>query len=238
MLRRAIISSILVAIAAILVTPMLSAYSEGTNPGGLKCDADSFYCPLSAADELAHELQGMATPKLTGPPPPAPPAPSGKIVTFDTMTRGNITADFTTFKMQALQTLNDGRGWSRLGVQFQEVASGGNFTLVLSEASQVPSFSSICSAEYSCSVGRYVIINQDRWLGATKPWNDAGGNIRDYRHMVVNHEAGHWLGHGHRNCAGPGQPAPVMQQQSINLQGCAFNPWPLDNELSSSRLGI
>ena len=55
--------------------------------------------------------------------------------------------------------------------------------------------------------------------------------MRDYRHMVVNHEMGHWLGSGHQYCGGIGQPAPVMQQQSIDLQGCAFNPWPLDWEL-------
>ena len=114
----------------------------------------------------------------------------------------------------------------------------GTFTLVLSEASQVPSFSSGCDAMYSCNVGRYVIINQDRWLGATPPWNSAGGSLRDYQHMVVNHETGHWLGHGHADCSGVGQPAAVMQQQSINLQGCRFNPWPTASELWSSRLGI
>jgi len=108
----------------------------------------------------------------------------------------------------------------------------------LSVASELPNFSEGCSSEYSCNVGRYVIINQDRWLGATSSWNNAGGTLRDYRHMVVNHETGHWLGHGHANCGGSGQPAPLMQQQSIDLQGCKFNPWPLDSELTSSRLGI
>jgi hypothetical protein len=100
------------------------------------------------------------------------------------------------------------------------------------------SFSSGCGTEYSCRAGRYVIINQDRWLGATPSWNNAGGSLRDYRHMVINHETGHWLGHDHANCAGAGQPAQVMQQQSIDLQGCSFNPWPTASELWSSQLGI
>ncbi len=164
--------------------------------------------------------------------------PKTTLVTYSVTTRGAITANLAEFKSQANATLNDAKGWSRMGVAFQEVASGGSFTLVLSEASQLPTFSPGCSAEYSCNAGRYVIINQDRWQGATASWNQAGGSLRDYRHMVVNHETGHWLGHGHENCGGSGQPAPVMQQQSIGLQGCTFNPWPLVSELWSTQLGI
>lgn len=165
-----------------------------------------------------------------------------RTVTYTVMTQGTITANFGEFKALANQTLNDSRGWPRLGAAFQEVTTGGDFTLVLASADQLPVFSSGCSVDYSCRVGRYVIINQDRWLGATTQWNGAGGGLRDYRHMVVNHETGHWLGHGHLDtnpyCAGTGQPAPVMQSQSANLQGCRFNPWPLDSELWSTQLGI
>jgi hypothetical protein len=161
-----------------------------------------------------------------------------RVVTYDVATKGAIVANFAEFRTQANATLNDGRGWSRLGVSFQEVASGGDFTLVLSEASQMTSFSSGCGVDYSCRAGRYVIINQDRWQGATPSWNNAGGSLRDYRHMVVNHETGHWLGHGHASCTAAGQPAQVMQQQSIDLQGCAFNAWPTASELWSSQLGI
>lgn len=160
-----------------------------------------------------------------------------RVVTYDVTTRGIISASLAEFRSQANATLNDSRGWSRLGVAFQEVSSGGMFTLILSEASSVASFPG-CSAEYSCRSGRNVIINQDRWLGATVSWNNAGGSLRDYRHMVVNHETGHWLGHEHQSCGGPGQSAPVMQQQSIDLQGCSFNPWPLSGELWSTQLGI
>lgn len=161
-----------------------------------------------------------------------------RAVTYSVTTRGVITANLAEFKAQANASLNDSRGWSRLGVNFQEVASGGDFTLVLSEASQMTSFSSGCGVDYSCRAGRYVIINQDRWLGATPSWNNAGGSLRDYRHMVVNHETGHWLGHNHASCSGPGQPAQVMQQQSIDLQGCSFNAWPTAAELWSSQLGV
>jgi hypothetical protein len=163
---------------------------------------------------------------------------SVRTVTYDVTTKGVITANMTEFKTDANQTLNDSRGWARMGVRFQQVASGGMFTLVLSQASQLPTFSSGCDALYSCNAGRYVVINQDRWLGATPSWNQAGGSLRDYRHMVVNHETGHWLGHGHAHCGGAGQSAAVMQQQSIDLEGCKFNPWPLASELWSTTLGI
>lgn len=159
-------------------------------------------------------------------------------VTYDVSTRGDIVANMAEFRSQANATLNDPRGWARMGVSFVEVESGGMLTLVLAEAIQMPSFSSGCSTEYSCRAGRFVVINQDRWLGATSPWNQAGGTLRDYRHMVINHETGHWLGHDHETCGGPGQPAPVMQQQSISLQGCSFNPWPTEGELWSTQLGI
>lgn len=184
---------------------------------------------VKAAERAAAEAAGRRVAALGG----------QKItVTYSVSTKGSIVADMNEFRQQANATFNDARGWARMGVFFQEVPTGGQFTLVLSEASQLPSYSSGCSSEYSCNVGRYVVINQDRWLGATSPWNAAGGSLRDYRHMVINHETGHWLGHGHRSCGGPGQAAPVMQQQSIDLQGCTFNPWPTASELSSTRLGI
>ena len=145
---------------------------------------------------------------------------------------GSTSASLAEFRLQAAETFADSRGWSRTGAVFQEVATGGEFVLVLSEAQEIERrYAPGCSAEYSCRVGQYVIINQDRWTGATSSWNAAGGSLRDYRHMVINHEVGHWLGHGHSHCSAPDQPAPVMQQQSINLEGCRFNPWPLSSEL-------
>ena len=109
----------------------------------------------------------------------------------------------------------------------------GAFTLVLAQAGRVPSFSSQCSAMWSCRVGRFVIINQDRWKHASPAWNAAHLALRDYRHMVVNHETGHWLGLHHASCPGRGRLAPVMQQQSKGLQGCRFNPFPTIHELNS-----
>lgn len=152
-------------------------------------------------------------------------------VTYSVVTRGHVTADLREFRRQVQQTYDDPRGWRAKGVAFRRVARGGSFTVVLAQASTVPSYSSGCSAEWSCRVGRYVIINQTRWLHASPAWNAGGLSTRDYRHMVVNHETGHWLGRGHVGCPAPGALAPVMMQQSKGRDGCRFNPWPTPAEL-------
>lgn len=163
-------------------------------------------------------------------PPIGHRVPTRRLVTYHVETRGRITTSLAVFSAQAQETYDDPRGWPSAGVRFRRVAQGGDFTLVLSEARLVPRFSSACSAQWSCRVGRFVIINQDRWKFASPAWNAAHRPIREYRHMVVNHETGHWLGHGHRSCPGPGRLAPVMMQQSKGLAGCRFNPWPLPSE--------
>ena len=163
--------------------------------------------------------------------------PVRRTVTYRVETRGRIVADLDVFKKQAQQSYDDPRGWRGAGVAFRRVSSGGSFVLVLSEASQVPTFSSSCSAQWSCRVGDFVIINQKRWLRASQMWHQTKGSTREYRHMVVNHETGHWLGHGHRSCPGSGSLAPVMQQQSMGLAGCKPNPWPTAAERHVPRFG-
>ena len=160
-----------------------------------------------------------------------------RVIRYHVETRGTITTSLKVFVRQAQQTFDDPRGWRGAGIEFRRVARGGSMTLVLSEASRVPGFSSGCSSMWSCRVGRYVIINQERWKHASPAWNAANGRLRDYRHMVVNHESGHFLGLGHASCPGAGRPAPVMMQQSKGLGGCNFNPWPTARELASRTPG-
>lgn len=161
--------------------------------------------------------------------------PVRNVVNYHVETRGKLTTSVKAFRKLAHASLNDPRGWRGSGIKFREVAKGGSMTLVLAEASWLPRFSSGCSAQWSCRVGRYVIINQLRWKHASPAWNGAGGSLRGYRHMVVNHETGHWLGWGHRSCPKRGAKAPVMQQQSIGLQGCRFNAFPTPAERNVPR---
>lgn len=133
------------------------------------------------------------------------------------------------------------RGWSLDGqISFQRVDSGCNFTVWLTAADRMSTFGAICDPQWSCAVGSNVVINYDRWKNASIPWNQSGGSLEDYRAMAINHETGHWLGFGHLHCGGVGQPAAVMMQQSVDLEGCKFNVWPLTNERETlkQRLGL
>ncbi|RYJ07512.1 MAG: DUF3152 domain-containing protein [Actinomycetales bacterium] len=160
-----------------------------------------------------------------------------KTVTYRVVKNGSSSSSLSTFIKQTAQTYADARGWRGAGVRFKRVSKGGSFTLVLAKASRVPSYSSGCSSTYSCRVGRYVIINETRWRTATPGWKKADRSVRDYRHLVVNHETGHWFEKNHAGCGGKGKTAPVMMQQSKGLAGCKANPWPKVSELGLPRYG-
>ncbi|HET6152178.1 MAG TPA: DUF3152 domain-containing protein [Marmoricola sp.] len=158
-----------------------------------------------------------------------------KSFTYSIGTRGRITANLKVFARIAAQVYANPRGWRSAGYEFRQVAHGGDFTLVLSNARQMPSFGYPCDSTWSCRVGRNVIINQTRWLHASPAWNAAHQPRLEYRTMVIDHETGHWLGHHHLTCPGKGQLAPLMMQQSKGLHGCRFNPYPLPSERWTNR---
>ena len=159
-----------------------------------------------------------------------------KTVNYRIAYRGTITANKSEFRTQVNQILNDPRGWRSTGIAFKEVQSGGSMTVYLANASSMTSFSSSCSSNWSCRVGRNVVINQERWKHSTSTWRKAKGTtLSGYRHMVVNHETGHWLGWKHRSCGGKGKRAPLMMQQSKGLKGCKPNPWPIKSERNPPR---
>lgn len=160
-----------------------------------------------------------------------------RTVTYEVRVRGQVGADPATFARIAARTFADRRGW-RLGgnLRFTQVASGGQFTLWLAAPAALPGFSSTCTAQYSCRVGRNVVINDERWRTGTPTWP----TVREYQRYVLNHEVGHWLGFGHAACPSPGAAAPVMLQQSMTLAGCRSSTWPTQGERrqAAARAGV
>jgi hypothetical protein len=87
----------------------------------------------------------------------------------------------------------------------------------------------------SCRSHDEVVINVARWAKGVPGY---GASLEVYRRYVINHEVGHRLGQAHELCPGKGEPAPVMQQQTLGLHGCEANPWPmLNGERHRGRIG-
>lgn len=100
------------------------------------------------------------------------------------------------FSNAVFRILNSEHGWARAGAIFEPSTDGNcDFNIVLVQASTLPTFSSVCSEQYSCRVGNNVIINDDRWNSGMDVWMSGGGDLARYRTMVINHEVGHRLGH-------------------------------------------
>lgn len=123
--------------------------------------------------------------------------------------------------------LADERGWHDLhDVAFEQVTDVKDAEFILTVASP-PTTDQLCLPAntmgiWSCRVREDVVLNSDRWSHLTPTYDDPA----EYRAYLVNHEVGHFLGHGHESCGGEGLAAPVMMQQSKGLQGCTANAWP------------
>jgi hypothetical protein len=179
--------------------------------------------------DIARSIAGSGGSSGARPARPARTTPILRTLTYSVGVLGAPASNFNEFVAAVEETYADPRGWSAAGLDLVRVPAGGDFTIYLSQASLVPTLGSPCDSFYSCAVGRTAAINDDRFRTGSPYWP---GPLAEYRRMVINHETGHLLGFGHFFCPGPGAPAPVMQQQSKGLQGCAINPWPTPGEIT------
>jgi hypothetical protein len=156
----------------------------------------------------------------------------GPLRRFVVEVEDGIGVDGAAFAKAVRGTLADPRSWGNGGrLSFQQVdaaaAAAGqyDFRVALVSPGNMDRFCpGLRTNGYtSCRVGERAVINLARWSTAVP---DYQGDIATYRHYVVNHEVGHALGNGHQPCPGPGAVAPVMQQQTLGLQGCVKNAWP------------
>ena len=158
-------------------------------------------------------------------------------VTYSIGTAGSVTSDVGHFATSVDRTLNHPDGWSLGGsLTYRRVASGANVRILLASPSVIGARPG-CSATWSCHVAGTVYINQTRWEHASPTWTLG---LANYRHYVINHEVGHYLGLGHATCPAAGAAAPVMMQQSIRVAPCRNQVWPLASERSrvASRYGV
>ncbi|MFG2710088.1 DUF3152 domain-containing protein [Streptomyces goshikiensis] len=202
--------------------------------------------PAPAAPELTFE-QKMAQQlpidaKLKGPgtfdtvPGVAKAPGKGKLVRYRVDVEQGLGLDPQLFAEAVQRTLNDDRSWSHKGAMTFERVPGGEADFVITLAS--PGTTGIWCAKsdldttvdnVSCDSAstQRVMINAFRWAQGSVTF---GANAMfAYRQMLINHEVGHRLGHGHVSCKTPGALAPIMQQQtkSLDLEGihCQPNPW-------------
>ncbi|MFE2593496.1 DUF3152 domain-containing protein [Streptomyces anthocyanicus] len=131
------------------------------------------------------------------------------------------------------EVLADRRGWTQDGTNSFRLVSSGSYDFVVKIATP-GTVDRICGAaglltrgEVNCSVGTDVVVNLKRWVLGSPQFD---GPIHEYRALIVNHEVGHRIGHGHETCPGAGRPAPAMMQQIKGLKGCVANAWPYDEK--------
>ncbi|MGW8746160.1 DUF3152 domain-containing protein [Streptomyces sp. NPDC055794] len=210
------------------------------------------------ADAL--DAAGTPTPSARSTPPPPSPSSSPSAITIPATGPGTFVtarADGTTvgtgsrvrrYKVlveegidvrpsaaaaEIADVLADRRGWTRDGVTSFRLVGSGSYDFVVKIATP-GTVDRICGAaglrtrgEVNCSVGTDVVVNLKRWVLGSPEFD---GPIHEYRALIVNHEVGHRIGHGHETCPGAGRPAPAMMQQIKGLKGCVANAWPYDRD--------
>lgn len=190
-----------------------------------------------------------ATTHPAGPPPPEPSPPydgpgtftyaavGGKslgtgtdLKRFHVAVEDGLGFEVAPFAGTVDTILGDPRSWigdGQLALQRVAAADLADFTIYLASAgtsTRMCAEGGLDTEGYtSCRVGEAVVINADRWVGAVPEFDAPLG---DYQAYAINHEVGHALGHNHEACPAPGAPAPVMQQQTLGMQGCVPNGWP------------
>lgn len=160
----------------------------------------------------------------------------GTLVRYRIDVEEGLGLDQNLFASTVFKTLNDPRSWAGKGeMTFERISSGEpQFVITLASPGTTGAWCAKSGLDttvdnVSCDSAQTdrVMINAFRWAQGSATFGPKA--MFAYRQMLINHEVGHRLGHGHVMCSTPGALAPVMQQQtkSLNIDGikCRPNPW-------------
>lgn len=175
---------------------------------------------------------------------------SGKVRTYSVEVEQGVVPPQAQHSFAAAvdKALADPRGWTASGeVAFRRVDVAQPDVRIRLTATQTARATCGFALPYdtSCYVNGVVYVSAPRWFRGAQSF---AGDLDGYRKYLVNHEIGHFLGHGHESCPADGAPAPVMMQQTFSVsndrlaeitaaapQGlavardgktCVANPWP------------
>ena len=163
-----------------------------------------------------------------------------RVVTYDVRSEGASVTDFqvSLLELRAKEALYAEESWNiRHRMLIEQVDSGGDFTLILTDADLVGEQApGVCSDVWSCTVGDDLYINRDNFFDPPTTWEDR--RRVEYQRYVVLHETGHWFDFD--DTADGDDPrhynddsycfdlrAPTMKQQSIDTGDCLTNVYPL-----------
>ena len=166
--------------------------------------------------------------------PSGPVKGTGRTVAYGIDIEDGLPVSAADFAAVVHTVLVDDRGWqAKDDVRFVPVSpaertGGARVDIVVTLAS--PSLTAkLCAPlntsvqQVSCWNGSRAVLNLTRWMGGASTY---GNDMAAYRDYLVSHEVGHGLGHAHVHCLAGGRPAPVMVQQTKDLEGCTAWPWP------------
>jgi len=185
--------------------------------------------PAGTPEIVVHGSGSFATATATG----ARVGSGGVLRRYRVEVEEGLGIDPNTAAAAVQAVLSDPRGWTTDKRDSFQLVSSGSYDFTVKIASP-DTTDAICATdgldtqgEVNCDVGKQVMVNSKRWLTGSPQF---GGSLDDYRALIINHEVGHRIGHGHETCPGAGKPAPAMMQQIYGLKGCVANAWPYDSD--------
>ena len=211
------------------VAPSQAPASAGTAGGPTTTAAPTLATPDEA--DLRAGLRSMSTlvvgdGTLDVVPGDVPGPGPGPVRSVRIEVEQGLAVDGPTFAAFVLATLNDPRSWGLNGrMTFARTDGAAEIRIVLASASTVDKLCAPVDTKgvLSCGHDGMAALNFTRWVEGVAAY---GADRTGYRQYLVNNEVGLLLGHPHVECPGPGERAPVMQQQTVAVEPCTPNAWP------------